>query len=175
MAGIAGKTPHLPAVTLVDVDKLFLVVIVCVFIEVVAGLLMWKTCTLTRTEAELALQRQTLKTCITKTDYTSTFVENSKLRRQLLKVEKEAEKIQAGKERKFKSATKTVRVARVGVYGSMVLLMWGTPLISFSPDYLWPSTFSHALSGGRESGSVGALSIVAMFIFGLAPTFSPVA
>lgn len=47
------------------------------------------------------------------TDYTSTFVENSKLRRQLLKVEKDAERLQSAKERDFKSATKTVRIARV--------------------------------------------------------------
>ena len=60
------------------------------------------------------------------------------------------------------------------MYGVLVVYMWGQPLISFSSDYLWPSTFSHALSGGREAGSVGALSIVAMFIFGLAPSFSPV-
>ncbi|CAN0021810.1 unnamed protein product [Hapterophycus canaliculatus] len=55
----------------------------------------------------------------------------------------------------------------------MVVLMWGRPLISFSPDYLWPSSFSHALSGGRAAGSVGAMSIVAMFVFGLVPRFSP--
>ena len=62
---------------------------------------------------------------------------------------------------------------QVCVYGSMVILMWGRPLIAFSPDYLWPSCFSHALSGGRAAGSVGAMSVVAMFVFGLAPRFSP--
>ncbi|CAM9566687.1 unnamed protein product [Laminaria digitata] len=174
MSGIVRPSPHLPSVEMVSIDHLFLVVMVCVLIEVVAGFMMWKTCRVSRTEAQLVLQRQTLKTCITKTDYTSTFVENSKLRRQLLKVEKDAERLQSGKERDFKAATKYVRVARVFVYGSMVLYMWGQPLITFSPDYLWPSTFSHSLSGGRAAGSVGALSIVAMFIFGLAPSFSPV-
>lgn len=68
-----------------------------------------------------------------------------------------------------------VMMMQVCVYGAMVVLMWGQPLISFSPDYLWPSCFSHALSGGRIAGSVGALSIVAMFVFGLVPRFSPTA
>ncbi|CAM9490856.1 unnamed protein product [Pylaiella littoralis] len=173
MADMMGTSTHLPSVTAVSVDTLFLVVMVCLLVELVAGFLTWRTSRVTQTEAAMTSQRQTLRAGVAKTNYTSTFVENSKLKRLLLKVEKDLEKMQSAKDRRQKAASKAVRAARVCVYGSMVVLMWGRPLISFSPDYLWPSSFSHALSGGRAAGSVGALSIVAMFVFGLVPRFSP--
>ncbi|CAM9917902.1 unnamed protein product [Ectocarpus sp. 4 AP-2014] len=173
MAGMVGASPHLPSVTAVSVDTLFLVVMMCSLVEVVAGFVIWKTSRVTRTEAALISQRQTLRTGVAKTNYTATFVENSKLKRLLLKAEKDLERIQSARDRRLKSVAKAVRAVRVCVYGSMVVLMWGRPLISFSPDYLWPSSFSHALSGGRAAGSVGALSIVAMFLFGLVPRLSP--
>eukprot|EP00903_Cladosiphon_okamuranus_P006857 g6678.t1 len=172
---MVGTASHLPSVTAVSVDVLFLVVMVCLLVEVVAGFFMWKTCRVTRAEAAMVSQRQTLRAGVAKTNYTSTFVENSKLKRLLLKVDKDLERIQSARERRNKAVTKAVRAVRVCVYGAMVVLMWGHPLISFSPDYLWPSCFSHALSGGRTAGSVGALSIVAMFVFGLVPRFSPTA
>lgn len=47
------------------------------------------------------------------TNYSSTFVENSKLKRLLLKVEKDIEKLQSAKEKRKSSATKIIRVVRV--------------------------------------------------------------
>lgn len=60
------------------------------------------------------------------------------------------------------------------VYGLMVAMFWGQPLVSFSPDYLWPSVRVHAFSSGGQPGSVGALSVVAIFRFGIAPRLSSV-
>lgn len=50
------------------------------------------------------------------TSYTSTFVENSKLKRLLLKTEKEIERHHAAKDKRQKSAAKAVRAVRVRCY-----------------------------------------------------------
>ncbi|CAM9478676.1 unnamed protein product [Ascophyllum nodosum] len=162
---------HLPSVTAVSIGPLVLVVSLCFVLEVLIGLVLWRVSRVARAEADMLSHRQTLKAGISKTDYSSTFVENSKLRRLLLKVEKSIEKEKSAKEKRRKSTEKVIRAIRVCVYGTMVVLTWGHPLICLTPDYLWPSCFSHALSGGRVPGNVGALSIVAMFLFGLTPLF----
>lgn len=51
------------------------------------------------------------------TNYSSTFVENSKLKRLLLKVEKDIGKIQAGKDTRQKATAKAIRAVRVGQQG----------------------------------------------------------
>lgn len=49
------------------------------------------------------------------TNYSSTFVENSKLKRLLLKVEKDIDKLQSAKEKRKSSATRMIRALRVSL------------------------------------------------------------
>lgn len=50
---------------------------------------------------------------VSQTNYTATFVENSKLKRLLLKAEKDLERIQSARDRRLKSVAKAVRAVRV--------------------------------------------------------------
>lgn len=52
------------------------------------------------------------------TNYSSTFVENSKLKRLLLKIEKDIEQLQAQKARREKSASKLIRALLVSTLDS---------------------------------------------------------
>jgi hypothetical protein len=90
-------TAALPQILALNPVALCVAIAVCLFVELISALARWRANKLPSESAELAEDAKRLKVEVGLTNYPAMFVQNAKLQRQLIKVEKVLEKMQTAR------------------------------------------------------------------------------
>jgi hypothetical protein len=102
-------TAALPQILALNPVSLCVAIAVSLFVELISVLARWRANKLPSESAELAEDAKRLKVEVGLTNYPAMFVQNAKLQRQLIKVEKVLEKMQTARAaRKLKVRCATV-------------------------------------------------------------------
>ncbi|CAM9511193.1 unnamed protein product [Phaeothamnion confervicola] len=108
---------------------------------------------------------------VPQTNYPEMFVQNSKLQRQLLKCEKEIDRLEGSMEQRKGKVFRVLKFTKMAAYGILTALFWRRSLIEISPDALWLIARPLSSLSGGGAGAVGATGLVFLFQIGLAARF----
>ncbi|KAG5177074.1 hypothetical protein JKP88DRAFT_333776 [Tribonema minus] len=162
----------LPAVLAINPVGLILAILVCVIVELISGIAHAMAGRRTQAEVTYSEDVALLKVEIVKTNYPEKFVENSKLQRQLIKVEKELERLRGERAARRTKVQRWTRWLRLAAYGALVAAHWGQTAIRFTPAYVTPLG---AVAGGplqgTPQGGVSIAGVVVLFWWGLGGRF----
>mmetsp|Transcript_7838 Transcript_7838/g.11829 ORF Transcript_7838/g.11829 Transcript_7838/m.11829 type:complete len:171 (+) Transcript_7838:39-551(+) len=157
----------LPAIISVNPIPLIITVFACTFIELLSNLTLWRAVKNTSQESNLTDGAAVLKLEIAKTNYPDKFVENAKLQRQLIKVEKELDRIRSSKSGSRQKVVKVFKWIRIIVYGTLIMVYWATTAIKFSPSFVAPmKTLTSLPFQGSSPGAISVAGVVLLFWLG---------
>jgi hypothetical protein len=167
-----SSSSSLPAILSIDAEALQLAVLICLVVECLSLTmrLMWGR--VGGEWRELKERQAVLKVEVKATNYPEKFVENAKLQRQLLKVEKAIEKCEENRVSGRAKADLWVRRLKYISYGSLVFLNWGRECLELSPSFLSPLQIPAAGPlQGVPRGSVSVVGTILLFQLGFSSLY----